>query len=30
MKQDTRLDKIEHMLTPKQEVILWLQEHPTI
>jgi len=26
MKQDTRLDKIEQRLTPKQAVILWLQE----
>ena len=26
MKQDTRLDKVEKMLTPKQAVVLWLQE----
>ena len=26
MKQDTRLDKIERLLTPNQAVILWLQE----
>ncbi|MFZ2036960.1 MAG: hypothetical protein WAU62_08610 [Dehalococcoidales bacterium] len=26
MKQDTRLDKIERLLTPKQAVILWLRE----
>jgi len=26
MKQDARLDKIEQRLTPKQEVVLWLQD----